>query len=67
MLAVVCVCALQGFFFRRALESMHNNFAIYCGLAMLQRRRYIGLECTILFFAQTHSAGCRPRRPRVHS
>ena len=56
-------CARYWFFFRRALESMHNNFAIYCGLAMLQCCRYIGLECTILFFAQTHSAGCRPLQP----
>lgn len=29
-------------FFRRASESMHNNFAIYCGLVMVQCRCYIG-------------------------
>lgn len=28
--------------FRRASESMHNNFAIYCGLVMVQCRCYIG-------------------------
>lgn len=38
-----------GVFLRRASESMHNNFAIYCGLAMVRCRCYIGLECTILF------------------
>lgn len=41
-------CGHSGFF-RRASESTHNNFAIYCGLAMVQCRCYIGLECTILF------------------
>lgn len=41
-----------GFFFRRALESMHNNFAIYCGLVMVHCRCYIGLECTILFLSE---------------
>lgn len=40
------------FFFRRALESMHNNFAIYCGLVMVHCRCYIGLECTILFLSE---------------
>lgn len=39
-----------GFFLRRASESMHNNFAIYCGLMMVHWRCYIGLECTILFW-----------------
>lgn len=42
------MCTQQGFL-RRALESMHNNFAIYCGLVMVHCRCYIGLECTILF------------------
>lgn len=39
-------------FFRRASESMHNNFAIYCGLMMVHCRCYIGLECTILFLSE---------------
>lgn len=39
-------------FFRRALESTHNNFAIYCGLVMVHCRCYIGLECTILFLSR---------------
>lgn len=39
-------------FFRRASESMHNNFAIYCGLVMVHCRCYIGLECTILFLSE---------------
>lgn len=52
-----------GVFFRRALESMHNNFAIYCGLVMVHCRCYIGLECTILFLSETHSVGCGPLRP----
>lgn len=39
-------------FFRRASESMHNNFAIYCGLVMVHCRCYIGLECTILFWSE---------------
>lgn len=39
-------------FFRRASESMHNNFAIYCGLVMVHCRCYIGLECTILFSSE---------------
>lgn len=39
-------------FFRRASESMHNNFAIYCGLAMVRYCCYIGLECTILFLSK---------------
>lgn len=38
-------------FFRRASESMHNNFAIYCGLVMVHCHCYIGLECTILFLS----------------
>lgn len=39
-------------FFRRASESMHNNFAIYCGLVMVHCRCYIGLECTSLFLRE---------------
>lgn len=39
-------------FFRRASESRHNNFAIYCGLVMVRCRCYIGLECTILFSSE---------------
>ena len=39
-------------FFGRASESMHNNFAIYCGLVMVHCRCYIGLECTILFLRE---------------
>lgn len=38
-------------FFRRASESMHNNFTIYCGLVMVRCCYYIGLECTILFLS----------------
>lgn len=56
-----------GVFLRRASESMHNNFAIYCGLAMVRCRCYIGLECTILFSSKTHSVGCGPLRPPAHS
>lgn len=46
-----------GVFLRRAFESMHNNFAIYCGLVMVHGRCYIGLECTILFFARKPLSG----------
>lgn len=55
-------------FFRRSSESMHNNFAIYCGLLMVHCRCYIGLECTILFSSETtQSVGCGPRRSVAHS
>lgn len=56
-----------GVFLRRASESMRNNFAIYCGLAMVHCRCYIGLECTILFSSKNHSVGCGPLRPPAHS
>lgn len=56
-----------GVFLRRASESMRNNFAIYCGLAMVHCRAYIGLECTILFSSKTHLVGCGPLRPPAHS
>lgn len=56
-----------GVFLRRAFESMHNNFAIYCGLVMVHGRCYIGLECTILFLRESHSVGCGPLRPPAHS
>lgn len=46
---------------------MRNNFAIYCGLAMVHCRCYIGLECTILFSSESHSVGCGPLRPPAHS
>lgn len=56
-----------GVFLRRASESMRNNFAIYCGLATVHCRCYIGLECTILFSSKTHLVGCGPLRPPAHS
>lgn len=46
-------CIWTQWVFRRASESMHNNFTIYCGLVMVHCRCYIGLECTILFWSET--------------
>lgn len=54
-------------FLRRASESMHNNFAIYCGPVMVPCRCYIGFGMYHSIFELAHSVGCGPLRPLAHS